>query len=278
MAEPEARRPGCGAMVGWLLLTLVESIVAGLGVTLAILGVADSSFLLGGLGLFLVTAMVTALGVGHSRAGSRPRPGIWTQATVFFVGMIVSAGWLLNLATSGNRVSPERLVASNLKEIATAEADFRGNDRDGNKINDFWTGDVAGLYLIRNADPLLPPGPIKQIPLKVAEADAAPIPPGGAGGLISPLPEGFHPRQPREGYFFQAMTEDSEERLQQVTDEKSGPVHHTSKFAFCAFPEKPGRVTFIVNEDNTVWKKDTQGKPVTRWPKDPPAEGWSKLD
>ena len=34
--------------------------------------------------------------------------------------------------------------------MASAEADFRANDRDGNRIQDFWTGDVAQLYGMRS--------------------------------------------------------------------------------------------------------------------------------
>jgi glycine cleavage system regulatory protein len=33
-----------------------------------------------------------------------------------------------------------------LKSLASAESDFRANDRDWNHINDFWTGDVKQLY------------------------------------------------------------------------------------------------------------------------------------
>ena len=40
-----------------------------------------------------------------------------------------------NIQSAGNR----------LRSLASAQADFRGNDRDGNGIQDFWTGDVAGL-------------------------------------------------------------------------------------------------------------------------------------
>ena len=32
-----------------------------------------------------------------------------------------------------------------------AEVDFRGNDRDWNHVNDFWTSNVAGLYTMTSA-------------------------------------------------------------------------------------------------------------------------------
>src|SRR5436190_232031 len=40
----------------------------------------------------------------------------------------------------------ERSASSSLKTLATAEADFKANDRDGNGLKDFWVGDVSGLY------------------------------------------------------------------------------------------------------------------------------------
>jgi hypothetical protein len=33
-----------------------------------------------------------------------------------------------------------------LKRLSAAEADFRGCDRGGNHVADFWTADVKGLY------------------------------------------------------------------------------------------------------------------------------------
>src|SRR5689334_9677177 len=40
---------------------------------------------------------------------------------------------------SSQRASNERNASASLKTLASAEADFRANDRDNNKINDFWT-------------------------------------------------------------------------------------------------------------------------------------------
>src|SRR5688500_17803531 len=47
---------------------------------------------------------------------------------------------------SSQRASNERGASAALKTLASAQADFRENDRDGNKVQDFWTRDVAGLY------------------------------------------------------------------------------------------------------------------------------------
>src|SRR5579862_1744833 len=77
---------------------------------------------------------------------------------------------------SSQRASNERNASTTLKTLTSAEADFRANDRDWNQVNDFWTGDVKGLYTMTSArvrgargdreDP-----PIRLIELSVAAAD-----------------------------------------------------------------------------------------------------------
>src|SRR5688572_15305987 len=47
---------------------------------------------------------------------------------------------------AAQRPSNERNASTSLKTITTAEADFRSNDRDGNRAMDFWTLDVYALY------------------------------------------------------------------------------------------------------------------------------------
>src|SRR6476620_6119361 len=78
---------------------------------------------------------------------------------------------------SSQRASNERNASTSLKTLTSAEADFRANDRDGNKVNDFWTANVSGLYTMTSAavsgssnsttDPS-----IKLIELSIASADA----------------------------------------------------------------------------------------------------------
>src|SRR5258708_26794739 len=78
---------------------------------------------------------------------------------------------------SSQRASNERNASTSRKPLTSAEADFRANDRDWNHVNDFWTGDVKGLYTMSSAavsgstnstnDPA-----IKLIELSIASADA----------------------------------------------------------------------------------------------------------
>lgn len=81
---------------------------------------------------------------------------------------VLAGGVVVLVAVRGSHSeSNERAASAALKTLATAEADYRSNDRDGNEINDYWTGDVAGLY--RNQ--------LRLIPRESAEADARPLNP-----------------------------------------------------------------------------------------------------
>lgn len=186
-----------------------------------------------------------------------------TSVVVFLLLVLIALPGLL----AGSRASGERNASSSLKTLTSAEADFRGNDRDDNKVNDFWVGDVSALYFMEARGEK-----IKLIELSVANADGAPLKPIDAPSV-------------KAGYKFIAMK----------TDETGAPYdrgggRNPGKFAFCAYPAeyKPktwyrsrldtATLTFIVNEENWIWTQDNGGKPVTRWPKDPRAEGWRKMD
>lgn len=157
----------------------------------------------------------------------------------------------------GILASNERSASLSLKALSSAEADFRMNDRDYNKQNDFWTGDVAGLYTLK-----VDGERIALIACSIAEADAHPLDP-----LVrNPVP--------KEGYYFVAMEFDNSDisrpaEYRQDTDGTTRKVHNSSRFGICAYPAEygnTGRVTFILNEAGTIWKNDNGGKPILRWP------------
>ncbi len=161
-----------------------------------------------------------------------------------------------------------RQASIHLKSLTSAEADFRANDRDWNHVNDFWTADVAGLYYVRSHASANEPE-IRLIERAIAEADARSLHP------LVPSPV------PYEGYYFIALDEDdclagSEERFYRTETGGTpamGKVHNTSKFGFCAYPAEygvTGKYTFLVNENNTVFKSDNGGKPVLHFPDDSP--------
>jgi type II secretory pathway pseudopilin PulG len=166
---------------------------------------------------------------------------------------------MLNSARSAN----ERNAAASLKILLSSESDFRSNDRDGNKVNDYWTGDVAGLYCMTNAarsgntDP-----PIKLIDIGVAGADCAPLTAGAAGGEYSAI-TGFVIQAPKAGYWYYAMVNDlsTNQAYAQNTGgtPATGVVHNLSKFAFMTFPDifrSSGKRVFIVNENNTILSRE----------------------
>ncbi|HEX7898580.1 MAG TPA: DUF2950 family protein [Planctomycetota bacterium] len=163
---------------------------------------------------------------------------------------------LLLLGGCGSSMAEnERFACRALKTLTSASADFRGNDRDNNKIQDFWTGDVASLYY------LTPVGGGDSIQLiEKAVADADPSRPGA---------------MPYHGYWFAAMEKDeigAPYGQDTKGDKTAGQTNRNhSKIGFCAYPAEygyTGRYCFYINEGNTVFTVDAQGKPLLKWPTD----------
>lgn len=153
------------------------------------------------------------------------------------------------------------MARGTLKTITSAQVDFRANDRDANGIQDFWRGDVAGLYSLL---PFEDDEPIRLIEPSTAKADLAPWPEHALGP--SPIP--------RSAYVFLALHHPGEE----VTG------WNTDRFAVGAFPtlynaDDWPRDSYIISEDNIMFRKDLgPGGRVLTYPADPLSEGWSKLD
>ena len=137
----------------------------------------------------------------------------------------------------GQRASNERTAATSLKTLASAQADFRANDRDGDGVRQFWRGDVAGLYA------LSPPGgsPIRLIELDVAAADDRPLP-GSARGV---------PRRTFHGYRFRA--------IRHADEDPNCP--DPNRFAYVAYPARPGagKYMFIIDENNSIRRCVAEG-------------------
>ncbi len=188
--------------------------------------------------------------------------GLGVIILMFGAGMAITAvahqtGWLLRspepLLTSGFEA---RNAASSLKTISSAQADFRANDRDGNKINYFWRADIAGLYAAKGPDGQ----PLKLIELSVASADDRPV------TDLKPYAE----KGPRAGYWFRAL---------RYADE-SKEIDAAGRFAACAYPASPtpGSFMFLITENNIVYRKPYEGTPPETCAEDPLKDGWSKLD
>ena len=175
---------------------------------------------------------------------------------------------------SSQRASNERTASTALKTLSSAEADFRSNDRDWNHVNDFWTGDVKGLYTmtsagVRGAGTSEKDPAIKLIELETAAADADPAL-YSAGGENMSL-QAFAAPAPRKGYWFAALltdltlkdTEEATYKRDTGGTPSMGKCHNTSKFGFVAFPDSSsaGKYIFQVNENNTIFRWPVTGKP-----------------
>jgi uncharacterized membrane protein YkoI len=170
---------------------------------------------------------------------------------------------------AGGRLANERSAVSGLKQITTAEADFRSNDRDGNRVMDFWTADVFGLYgmiPITGAAIIFPDDSadsanyIKLLEPSLAAADGRTD--QALYGNIE-FASSTGPGRPKRGYFFRALhnevTGGTATTLLNDTDgarQFYGACHDNDRFGYIAFPVSlvSGRSIYVVNEDNTIWK------------------------
>jgi hypothetical protein len=158
----------------------------------------------------------------------------------------------------GSRGNGERSPSTSLKTITSAQADFRANDRDGDGVNQFWRGDIAGLYALAPGG-----GPaMKLIELSVASADDR--------AVVSIAP--YAVKAPKSGYWFRAIRHADE-----------AVIDANARFAAECHPAdypKSGRYTFIVDENNTIFRADLgHGNGLTAYPTDEELNTkWSKLD
>ena len=161
------------------------------------------------------------------------------------------------------RASNERNASASLKTMATANTDFRSNDRDGNHINDFWTADVAGLYTI------YPPAgnsgaAVKLIELSIAAADGTNkgdmTPDTASNQPGSKVITTYNRSAPKAGYWYYALLSDASTGTAadyKINTDGGGANHNASAFAFGAYPDSfsAGRNMFLINEGNTMFKR-----------------------
>lgn len=164
-----------------------------------------------------------------------------------------------------HRSGPERSPSASLKTIASAQADFRANDRDEDGAHQFWRGDVAGLYALvpkgKSAQELS--ASIRLIELSVAGADDRPV---------TDITR-YTVRSPKAGYLFRALRHADEDPKSLAPD----------RFAAATFPaaySKDSRFTYILDERNTIFKADLgHGRGIDVYPTVEELKmNWSKLD
>ncbi len=234
---------------------------------------------------------------------SRSRGGL-TLIEILIVITIMSV--LLALAVpallASQLASNERAILATIKTVAVANYDFRGNDRDGNGISDFWTGDVSGLFSMTSAAiPGFNDSVIKLIELPVALADSAPLAAGQAGGELQGI-SAFGAISNKSGFWIAVLDTDAQTGEDYQTSTGGTPlmgdVHHNGKFGIIAYPDAygaSGKVAVILNEQGVVYRRHIQSSikpaggltppgPLTNasykdWPSDQNIKSyWSKTD
>jgi hypothetical protein len=175
---------------------------------------------------------------------------------------LAAAVVLPGLFTS-TRSSAESSAVNTLKSVWTAQRDFRDNDFDGNKIHDYWVGDIDGLVSLKGPDGK----PLNLLNESYAKADVAPLNP--------------RPPEHRMGYFLAVIPHRAD-----GTPFDQGNHRNPDEFALCAFPVKEGdqvgKWIFIVDHHGRVLRtpiKHGEGRRILRWPSDEDIrQNWQKVD
>jgi hypothetical protein len=195
---------------------------------------------------------------------SRSNVGVSVSSGVAYVGVVAAVAIpafmrMQSHGPPGGIAGNEMIAELSLQFIRNAEDTFKNSDSDANGVADFWTRDVAGLHALKDRS--------GQAIFLLDAATAAADPEGAERYKLTPAP--------KNGYFYKMMVSDPDGGVYQKDDGKT----NKNGYGVCAYPAVPGasgRFTFITNETGKTWKKDTQGKPVLKWPgKDPAAEGWT---
>ncbi len=191
---------------------------------------------------------------------------------------------------AAQRAANERNASASLKTLLTAEVDFKTNDRDGNRMADFWTGDVFGLYGLVPLTGPLPAGDsadpgagIALIDPSLAGADADSDLDGYDNVLID---ASIGSGSPKAGYIYRSFSDyetgSGLATLGNDTDGAAGyeDVHDVGRFGFMAAPmsRTSGEHLFIVTTDHTIWKyKLPAGYVVTYAPLSAGTDGQSVI-
>lgn len=202
----------------------------------------------------------------------RIQSGFTLLELIIVIGVIaVIAAIAIPGLVSAQRAANERNSSASLKTVTTANHDFRANDRDGNRIVDFWTGDLAGLSLIvpqvgNSAPPTLTYGAaIRLLDLSLAGAD------GEFGGGVRysstmhvPIASTIVAFRPKAGYWYARLINEvsalATVPYQVDTDGAAnalwGACHSQDRFGFVSFPGSVsvGRLAFIVSHEGIVYK------------------------
>jgi len=175
----------------------------------------------------------------------QPMPrGLLPWAIIGGVLLAVTAGlFVWQLRRRVNRIECSTFGAiAVLRSIAAGQNSWHRNDYDGNDILDY-TPNYRNLYYQPDENGK----PVAFIQKYLADAS-------GPGGVSW------------NGYLFADITGDAD-----------GPYDYKFEFGACAYPanyKEFNGITYITNATGYIYRKDTGGKPITVWPKDPEKAGW----
>ncbi len=218
---------------------------------------------------------------------------------------------------AAQRSSNERNASASLKTLATAEADFRSNDRDNDRAQNFWTGNVYGMFAlcpstngsaIPSGTNVAPELMIKLVEPSLASAD------GNVTNTITgqvPVTASVGSLSPKASYVYRAFAQYAVGTGNANYAVTGGITlwlqnFNFGKYAFMAFPTSygAGRQIFIMDETITIFRGDpgsaytmdytggttgststwagtVGGTPQTQalvFPTSPGGSGWTKLD
>lgn len=189
----------------------------------------------------------------------------------FFVA--VNLLFLIECYKKYERNPYEMSTVLSLNDIIKAQYAFKTKDIDANNINDYWTGDLSGLYRINDKDGQA----IQLITAALARADLKPLPENMVNFLTKHVaiePACFL------GYYYCAM----------ILNDSLTPFScfNKTEFGFLAIPELygvTGKRSFICSQDGNIYSKEIPLKRISnikdvpeglrKWPEpDPISAGW----
>ncbi len=249
-------------------------------------------------------------GMGEVRAPQ------WTLRTLIAVVVIVAV--LVCVAVPGlrdsQRASNEVAASSAMGSLYRADEDFRENDRDNDGAQNYWVGDVYGLFALTpaSAGTLQPPDPARMIRLiepRLAAADVTAC--GNWPGAVA-VQDAVGRWAPRSGYVFFAFaryetTAGSEPFGESGRIAARGRGLNATRFALCAMPlnYSQGHQMFIAYSEFGIRRGDpgssydgiyrrggqratfqwtgakvggTPFTPEVPFPRSPGGAGWSSFD
>ncbi len=220
-------------------------------------------------------------------AESSRRPPQWTLVSLLVVVIVMALLVCLAMPATrrAKREENERGASAMMKTLATAEADFRSNDRDNDRAQNFWVYDVSGLYTLCPSTngmsvPTAEPGRmLALIDRRLAAADVTDIVRDAPGTV--PAAKAFGAWTPLGGYLYRAFAM-HEPGAPAGFGGDGGDVHpagtvlryarpggieawgdgwNFGKFGFAALPGRSdvGSQVFIMDESITIFRFTIDG-------------------